>query len=716
MVKFNSTIPINDADHILPDVRDNGDAQPQTDNYKVWATSYIQKNFEIIFISLILVATFVLHYLIPEKLSFLDFYFIPIILGGYYLGRRNAILAALLTVLIMFIYFMLCPATATIEAPSLYFYLRLVTWGCFLILAGAIVGGLHEKLMLEVETTRLLNQELQHQQDELNQAHASLKDYNENLEVKVKKRSAELDQANASLRENSENLEIMVRQRTAELENSKEALEALKAKVEMALYSTMDSSVIKLLLEGRLRNEKRTVSILFSDLVNFSAYSEDTPPEVVIRDINCYLAAMEPVLLTYNGHIDRYMGDGIMCEFGAPVDYSMYRLMSVLAAIKMQEKMAKMNNPWQMRIGIASGTTIIGLVGNKRQSYTAMGDVVNISDRLQKACTPGRVLIDRFTYETVSRFIDARKKREVSTRDIINMEMELTLKELHAKIAAEPDNADHYYHIGKIHMDMNELLESLQYFERAVQLNPDNDRAKVAYAEASIKMRENDKINIRGRRQRIEVYEVVGIKDPLEDRSKVSEDFAKQYRHVADLIQIPEDVLLPVEALDGSIGHGKLVAIFSYAIASCLGLTESEKADILTAGYAADIGKEIVPHHLLTRSGTLTSHELETLHAHPAEGTSSLRKMGYDNENILKIVRHSHEQYNGSGHPDGLKGNEIPLGSRIIAVADTYAAMISWRPYRDSWERSVALDEIVRGAEAGIYDRNIVEALIKVLS
>jgi HD-GYP domain-containing protein (c-di-GMP phosphodiesterase class II) len=405
-----------------------------------------------------------------------------------------------------------------------------------------------------------------------------------------------------------------------------------------------------------------------------------------------------------------------MCEFGAPMDYSMYRLMSVLAAVKMQEKMAQMCNPWQMRIGVASGTTIIGLVGNKRQSYTAMGDVVNISARLQKACTPGRVLIDRFTYETVSRFIEARNKREVSTKDIINMEMELTLKELHAKSAAEPDNPDHYYHIGKIHMDMNELLESLHYFERAVQLKPDNDRAKIAYAEASIKMRENDKINIRGRRQRIEVYEVLGIKDPLDDRTKVSEDFAKNYRHVADMIKIPEDVLLPVEALDGSIGHGKLVGIFSYAIASCLGLADREKADILTAGYAADIGKQTVPHHLLTRSGTLTSRELESLRAHPEEGANALRKIGFDNENILQIVRHSHEHYNGTGHPEGLKGEAIPVGSRIIAAADTYAAMISWRPYRDPWERSVALDEIVKGAEAGIYDRKVVEALIRVVS
>jgi HD-GYP domain-containing protein (c-di-GMP phosphodiesterase class II) len=171
-----------------------------------------------------------------------------------------------------------------------------------------------------------------------------------------------------------------------------------------------------------------------------------------------------------------------------------------------------------------------------------------------------------------------------------------------------------------------------------------------------------------------------------------------------------------VEALDGSIGHGKLVSSFSYAIADCLGLADSEKADILNAGYAADIGKEAIPHHLLNRSDTLTSRELETLRLHPEEGANSLRMRGYDNENILHLVRHSHELYNGFGYPNGLKGDEIPLGSRIIAVADTYAAMISWRPYRDSWERSVALDEVLRGAESGIYDRKVVEALIKVVS
>src|SRR5438132_5713728 len=107
----------------------------------------------------------------------------------------------------------------------------------------------------------------------------------------------------------------------------------------------------------------------------------------------------------------------------------------------MQEKMAKMNYPWEMRIGVCSGSTITGLVGNKRQSYTAIGDVVNISARLQKACTAGKVLIDRYTYESTSRFVDARKKRDLPAKDILETDKERQLEELHEKVAAEPGNA-----------------------------------------------------------------------------------------------------------------------------------------------------------------------------------------------------------------------------------------------------------------------------------
>ncbi len=708
--------------------------------------TYLLQNPDMTFVIITMLSLVVINWIIPDKTkaTFLNFYFLPIIWGGYYLGRRNAVLGAIAVIAVTVFMISASPQAFLTDSTEIGLYIQILTWGSFLILAGAVVGGLHEKLVIEVETAKrlnqqlqleqerlheanltlsanaeklqYLNQELQHHQEDLNRANASLKDYSENLEAKVKERTEEVNRANASLKDYAENLEVKVKERTEELEKSKQSIESLKSKVEEALYSTMDSSVVKLLIEGRLRNEKRSVSILFSDLVGFTTHSEQNPPEIVIRDLNRYLGDMEPIMLAYRGHIDRYMGDGIMCEFGAPLDYETYRILSVVAAIKMQEKVAKMNYPWEMRVGVCSGSTITGLVGNKRLSYTAIGDVVNISARLQKACTPGKVLIDRYTYETVGRFIDARKKRDLPAKDIPETEKERQLEELHEKVAADPGNPLHYFHIGQIHFELNEPVEALQYFERALQMDPAEMKFKLAYAEAGIKIREIEKINIRGRRQRIEAYEVIGIKDPFEDRNKVSQKFSQEYRYVLNLLQIPSDVTLPVEALDGSIGHSKMVAIFAYALATYFSLPDTEKTDILQAGFMADMGKEIIPHHLLNRMGSLSAWEMDIVKTHPAEGVRALRKMGYDNENMLKIIYHSHEHFNGTGYPDGLKREEIPFGSRIVAVADAYDAMISWRPYRDPWERHVALDEIGRGVGKGLYDPKVVDALIKIMN
>ena len=126
------------------------------------------------------------------------------------------------------------------------------------------MGRLQEKLTAEIVTTRGLYQSLDTNQLALNRA-------------------------NAELRDHSENLEQRVQQRTVELEESKTAIEDLKKKVETALYSTMDSSVVNLMIEGRLRNEKRAMSVMFSDLVGFTSYSETTPPENVVAVLNRYL-------------------------------------------------------------------------------------------------------------------------------------------------------------------------------------------------------------------------------------------------------------------------------------------------------------------------------------------------------------------------------------------------------------------------------------------
>ncbi len=94
-----------------------------------------------------------------------------------------------------------------------------------------------------------------------------------------------------------------------------------------------------------------------------------------------------------------------------------------------------------------------------------------------------------------------------------------------------------------------------------------------------------------------------------------------------------------------------------------------------------------------------------------------MKKMGYNNPSVLNLVRYRHEHYKGrSGYPGELKGNDIPMGSRIIAVAAAYDALTSWRPYRDSWERHAALGEISREVEKGIFDPAVVSTLIKLIT
>lgn len=158
-----------------------------------------------------------------------------------------------------------------------------------------------------------------------------------------------------------------------------------------------------------------------------------------------------------------------------------------------------------------------------------------------------------------------------------------------------------------------------------------------------------------------------------------------------------------------------MVAVLSYAMATILNLSERERLDALEAGFVADIGLEFVPHHLLTCRGRLSVSEHDIIKQHPAEGVGLLRSMGYTNEGMLEIVRATHEACNGTGYPNGLRGDDIPMAARIIAVADTYDALTSWRPSREAWARDAALEEIRRGASTGRYEPRVVDALIKLV-
>ncbi len=629
-----------------------------------------------------------------QKIAFLNFYYLPVIVSGYYLGRRNTILSALLCVALNIFYFLAFPDYSLTNADRQEVITHLVLWGIFLVSAGAVVGGLQEKLLQETEKARQLNEVFLKQQEELRQA-------------------------NLALQKNTRNLEGEVSQRTTELEDSRNMLEVMKGKVEDALYSTMDATVAKLVIEGRLRDEKRKISVMFTDLTDFTAYSEIRQPELVTKDLNRYFSKMEQIMFAYNAHIDKYQGDGIMCEFGTPLDFTHYRLMAVVCAIKMQEEMRSQSYPWQMRIGIASGLAIVGLIGAQRQAYTTIGDVVNLASRLENACSPGAILIDSSTMEGVRPFIDVKLKHEVQLSNSLVKGIQKKISLLEEQLKTEDNDhikANIYHQIGQLNLAVMELDKALSCFSQALHLQPEDNAIKISFAEATMQ-KESNCMAVKGKSQRIAAYEVLGIKDALLDRDKITAVFHHKYSSVEKLINIPDDVILPSEVLDGCIGHGKVVALLSYAIAEQLNIqSEQKKEVILRAGFLADAGLEGIPHHLLNRSkGSLSSDEYQEFLRHGVESTRILKKNGYHDDELLTIIYHSHEKYDGSGFPDGLSGKNIPIGSRIVAVADAYDTLTSWHASRERWDMTVAFYELQHGVKKGDFDPEVVQALIMVL-
>lgn len=161
-------------------------------------------------------------------------------------------------------------------------------------------------------------------------------------------------------------------------------------------------------------------------------------------------------------------------------------------------------------------------------------------------------------------------------------------------------------------------------------------------------------------------------------------------------------------------GHSAAVAIYARDIARRLGLPEEQQELAHLCGLVHDIGKIGLPPGLLEKPGTLTLEERRQMQAHAAIGERILAKVE-DYAEIAKIVRHHHERVDGMGYPDGLVGEEIPLVSRIIAVADAYNAMTSDRPYRDGMPTRVARLRLAQGVE-GQFDTAVVAAFEAILA
>jgi putative nucleotidyltransferase with HDIG domain len=172
-----------------------------------------------------------------------------------------------------------------------------------------------------------------------------------------------------------------------------------------------------------------------------------------------------------------------------------------------------------------------------------------------------------------------------------------------------------------------------------------------------------------------------------------------------------------VAALDArdryTAGHSAAVAVYARDIAIVLGLSEEDQRAAHLCGLVHDIGKVGLPAGILEKQGPLTAAERVVVEDHSVIGERILANVE-DYAETARIVRHHHERIDGTGYPDGLSGDSIPLVSRIIAVADAYNAMTSERPYRDAMPTLIARERLTQAAGSQ-FDPSVVKAFEAIL-
>ena len=191
-------------------------------------------------------------------------------------------------------------------------------------------------------------------------------------------------------------------------------------------------------------------------------------------------------------------------------------------------------------------------------------------------------------------------------------------------------------------------------------------------------------------------------------------------RRLADSLQAPAEredprqlLMSLVETLNRTdsfmSGHSERVSEIATSLARLVNFSAADVDLVQRAGLAHDVGKIAIPEQVLRKNGPLTSDEFHLIKLHPIFGASMLSRLpGMDA--LVPIVLHHHERWDGSGYPAGLSMTDIPKEARVIAVADAFDAMTSYRPYAEVLSVEEALNELRRGSGAQ-FEPSVVDAM-----
>ncbi len=186
-----------------------------------------------------------------------------------------------------------------------------------------------------------------------------------------------------------------------------------------------------------------------------------------------------------------------------------------------------------------------------------------------------------------------------------------------------------------------------------------------------------------------------------------------------DELEHAEDVLctlgLSVEARDPyTEGHCERLSKQASDLGEFLGLDEESLVALRRGGFLHDLGKIRVPDEILKKGADLSAAEWEVMKQHPVTGEAICKPLK-SLRLVLPIIRHHHEHWNGSGYPDGLRGDQIPALARILQVVDVYDALRTARPYKPALSHEHSAETMAEEARAGLWDKELVKAFFSML-